>query len=241
MNTAHLIDKDSAVSNETRMEQLQTVLYRYCLSITCSPWDAEDLAQETWLKAFATSKLTSHNNHEALLLRIAKNTWIDQSRRKNVLNRILEREHMKVAAVDSNPIEAEKIFQVILKHQSPLQRAVFLLREVFGYSIKETGEILEMTEGAVKAAHHRARQTIGAIKHDLLEDALPLPQNEEMKAVLQALLNAYLSGDVARVVRLALADQISEDVATAFAQNKRLAITNAKYRGAPYSTIQMAA
>lgn len=241
MNTAHFIDKAGIETDESRMEQLQTVVYRYCLSITGSPWDAEDLVQDTWLKAIGTTKLLAHNNHEAYLLRIAKNTWIDQSRRKNVINRILERERLKEVSPESNPFEVEKTFQAIMKHQSPLQRAVFLLRDVFDYSIKETAEMLDTTEGAVKAAHHRARQSLDAIKLELMDDTLPLPQSEALKAVLQAFVTAYLSGDVARIVRLALGDQIPPAVAIGFAQNQSMAVSRSKRYAEQHSTIRMAA
>jgi RNA polymerase sigma-70 factor (ECF subfamily) len=114
------------------LEHLQDVVNRYCLSLTGSSWDAEDLAQDTWLKAIETLKILGHTNPEAFLLRIAKNTWIDQSRRKTVLDRILKRERPKVTLPDNGPFEIETAFQALMKHLSPLQRTVFLLRDVFG-------------------------------------------------------------------------------------------------------------
>lgn len=38
------------------LQELGTSLYRYCLSLTRSGFEAEDLAQETWSKALAYSK-----------------------------------------------------------------------------------------------------------------------------------------------------------------------------------------
>lgn len=243
MNAAHFIETIGIKSDENRVEQLQKVMYRYCLSITGSPWDAEDLVQDTWLKAIGTTKLLAHNNPEAFLLRIAKNTWIDQSRRKSVINRILERVRLKeiTTSTEINPFEVEKIFQAIMKHQSPLQRAVFLLRDVFGYSIKETGEVLEMTEGAVKAAHHRARHSLGAIKQEIMDDKQPAPQTEALKSVLQAFIASYLSGDVVQVVRLALGDQIPPDIAIGLAQNQRMANSRSKRYVEHHSNVRMAA
>jgi sigma-70-like protein len=51
-------------------------------------------------------------------------------------------------------------FLVALEALTPVQRAVLLLRDVFDYSVRETGGALEMTEGAVKAAHLRGRKAM---------------------------------------------------------------------------------
>lgn len=53
-------------------------LWNYCRYITGSPWDGEDLFQETMLKAFGGLYQRFHpDNPKSYLYRIATNTWID--------------------------------------------------------------------------------------------------------------------------------------------------------------------
>ncbi|WP_124726797.1 RNA polymerase sigma factor [Staphylospora marina] len=203
------------------LERLQAVLNRYCLAVTGSDWDAEDLAQDTWLKATGTLR-RGHANPEAFLLRIAKNTWIDQVRRKAVLARILNRERPKEALPDHGSFEIEWMFQALMKHLSPLQRTVFLLRDVFGYSSAETAEWLDTTEGAVKAALRRARRSLAAVRDELEKGTLPIPEKEHVKAFLRAVATAYQEGEVARLVELVLRDEADPAMVIGVVQSRAL-------------------
>lgn len=194
--------KSKAENGEKGLKHFQSVLNRYCLSLTHSKWDAEDLAQDTWIKAIGSSKSLGHKNPEALLLRIAKNTWIDESRRKNILNRILKKEQSKVTFQEDEFCEIELILLALVKHLSPLQRTVFLLREVFKFSIMEAAAILNTTDGAVKAALYRARQAMDSVREDLENDLISLPGSKEMQAYISAFSYAYRIGDIAGLVEL---------------------------------------
>lgn len=115
--------------DERNTKSLQKALKRYCLALTQSSHDAEDLAQDTWVKALAymntantkhtndikQTSYTSHPNPEALLLRIARNTWTDIVRRKSTLSRVLELEQSRTeeaAAHGSFEIEGEPVMAV---------------------------------------------------------------------------------------------------------------------------------
>ncbi|QJD86973.1 RNA polymerase sigma factor [Cohnella herbarum] len=185
-------------------EQLRTTLNRYCLSLTECPWDAEDLAQDTWVKALSSLKYFNHHNPEALLLRIAKNAWIDRTRRQSVLVRILKSEQIAASLPDNGFLEIEIALHALMEHLSPLQRTVFLLREVFDFSIAETAAKLQTTEGAVKAALHRARKSLDAIRGDMEAGTIPLPSEEHERTFLRALASAYRTGDVPTLVELAM-------------------------------------
>jgi RNA polymerase sigma-70 factor (ECF subfamily) len=212
------------------VEQLQASLNRYCLSITGSSWDAEDLAQDTWLKAIATLRDCRHQNPEALLLRIAKNTWIDQSRRKNVWALIMRQQSPNVTLPDYGALVIESAFQALFRHLSPLQRTVFLLRDVCGYSIHEAARLLSTTEGAVKAALFRARHALGAVKKELEEGAAGAPSiagDEGLKSFLRTIAAAYQMGDIAALVELAQRDEVEPAMAIGIAQTRMLRKSNA--------------
>src|SRR5438876_8997319 len=66
-----------------RTEPLRPDLHRYCRALTGSVWDAEDLVQDTLLRAFAKLGEVSLrvDNPKAYLFRIASNLWVDHFRR----------------------------------------------------------------------------------------------------------------------------------------------------------------
>ncbi|RED64908.1 RNA polymerase sigma factor [Cohnella lupini] len=196
-------DPVSIRDDDRGLERLHAMLRRYCLSLTESAWEAEDLAQETWLKTIHAMPGFDHRNLEAYLLRIARNTWIDQTRRSATLNRILKKERPVSSAADIGSVEIEVIFQALLNHMSQLQLTIFLLRDVFDYSIAETADLLKTTEGAVKAALHRARRMLPAVKNEIESDILSLPaNNEDMKTLLRVVALAYDSGNISTLVDL---------------------------------------
>lgn len=199
---------DRADMDKQSLQELGTALHRYCLSLTRSAFDAEDLAQETWTKALGYSKFTLSPNPEALLLRIAKNTWIDAARRKGSLLRALERSETPAdsaltPAAQGDRTEIELAFQALIKHLSPLQRTAFVLRDVLGYSAAETAGTLSTTEGAVKAALHRARLALSRVREELAENEGPaLPPDADYRAYLRALAHAYEQGQIPLMLEL---------------------------------------
>ncbi|KAA1190749.1 RNA polymerase sigma factor [Paenibacillus sp. B2(2019)] len=238
--------------DENHTTSLQMALKRYCLALTQSPWEAEDLAQDTWVKALGymkTSKhsklksdrndtsqinnnsehtsrtnfspLTNHPNPEALLLRIARNTWTDIIRRKATLSRVLEMDQPRTEeAAGYGLFEIEAAFQALQKHLSPLQQAVFLLRDVFEHSGSEAAEILDTTEGAIKAALHRARQALPAVRQELLQSNGPsILQDTELQIALNRLASAYEQGQIPELIELVLADESQETVMAVSSQS----------------------
>jgi RNA polymerase sigma-70 factor (ECF subfamily) len=208
--------------DENNTKSLQMALKRYCLALTQSPWEADDLVQDTWVKALGYMKTqNNHPNPEALLLRIARNTWIDIMRRKATLSRVLEMDQPRTEdAAGYGLFEIEAAFQALQKHLSPLQQAVFLLRDVFEHSGIEAAEILCTTEGAVKAALHRARQALPAVRQELLQAEGPsLPQDTELQLALGLLASTYEQGQIAELIELVLADERQEAVMAVSSQS----------------------
>ncbi|WP_187355425.1 RNA polymerase sigma factor [Paenibacillus tengchongensis] len=231
--------------DEQRLRLLAAALNRYCLSLTRSNQDAEDLAQDTWVKALGYEKFAVNPNPEALLLRIARNTWIDLARRRIALRRVMERSGPPVEEqTDRLLTESEMAFQLLLKHLTPLQRTVFLLRDVLGYPAAETARRLHTSEGAVKAALHRARQMLGEVREELAEEGPAAPQTADLRELLSALAKAYESGQVPvmlELLRREQADGVTMAVAAGTVQAFHTsALPSAAYTGAQ-SVLRMAA
>lgn len=91
----------------------------------------------------------------------------------------------------------------MIKHLSPLQRTAFVLRDVLGYSAAEAAEYLGTSEGAVKAALHRARLALARVREELAEDEGPaLPPDADYRAYLRALAQAYEQGQLPVMLEL---------------------------------------
>ena len=208
-----------------RIERLQAALGRYCMSLTESRWEAEDLAQEAWLKALGSEPALAHANPEAYLLRIARNAWIDRARSQASRRRMLQAVRGTAephALPDESRIGTELALQALLATLSPLQLAVFLLRDACGYSTAETALRLGLTVGAIKAALHRARAALPAARDALLRGTLPAPKDEGLRDVLRALAIAYEGGDADGMLALALAGELEPAPALSALQGRRL-------------------
>lgn len=147
---------------EAEVEPLRGDLWRYCHRLTGSAWDAEDLVQETMQKALARlAELWQPVNTRAYLFRIASNAWIDR-RRREVRMELTDLDD-EVAAADAHPdlrIQAHEALARMVALLTPLQRAVVLLCDTLDFTGPETAALLGSTEGAVKAALHRARRAL---------------------------------------------------------------------------------
>lgn len=214
-----------ATKENVEIKRLQGVLGRYCLTLTKSRWDAEDLAQETWLKAFDSSQPLEHSNPEAYLLRVARNAWIDRIRKQSSSARMMKAVQESLESqsmLDNSQIGTELVMQAIMIYLSPLQRAVFLLRDVCGYSAAETAMRLGLTVGAVKAALHRARTALPAVRKAIDGDTLKVSKDEGLRDVLRSLAIAYEVGDTEAMLALVQQGEMEPAPAIAMLQSRRL-------------------
>ncbi|MGO4106418.1 RNA polymerase sigma factor [Paenibacillus sp. YAF4_2] len=214
-----------AIKKNVEIKRLQGVLGRYCLTLTKSRWEAEDLAQETWLKALDSLQPLDHINPEAYLMRIARNAWIDRIRKQSSNARMMKavQESMEVQTVpDNSRIGTELAMQAIMTYLSPLQQAVFLLRDVCGYSSAETAIRLGLTVGAVKAALHRARTALPAVRKAIDGGTLKASKDEGLLDVLRSLAIAYEVGDTEAMLALVQQGEMEPASAIAVLQSRRL-------------------
>ena len=204
MTLGKVLENMKMLGTQIDLEELQKVLVRYCLTITESMWDAEDLAQETCLKTMhLLNGSYNHENPAAYLLRVAKSIRIDQLRKQRTLVRKMNQmSPMKESYSDAINFDLESAFQVLIKHLSPIQRTVFLLRDVFGFTNIEVAGFLRTTEGAVKAALHRARSSLEVVRASFVEEEISNLNDESEKGVLRALMTAFQFGDVQQLTQL---------------------------------------
>jgi RNA polymerase sigma-70 factor, ECF subfamily len=106
----------------------------------------------------------------------------------------------------------ELVFLAAVPHLSPLQRAVFIARDVMGWSIKATAVLLDTSEAAVKSALQRARAMLREHIPDRREDwtrATEVSRDELL--VLQRYIDAHEQDSIER-----LAEVLADDVRIAY-------------------------
>ncbi|WP_437722126.1 RNA polymerase sigma factor [Sorangium sp. So ce861] len=189
-------------------EPLRPELYRYCRYLTQSPWDAEDLVQDTMARGFVTLGMLFHElpNPRAWLFRVASNLWIDRARRRRIERDALAEPAAERAApghaLDGRaPREAAG---TLVAHLSPQERAAVVLKDVFDLSLEEVAESLSTSVGAVKAALHRGRGKLAAPDAD--EPRAPAP------GALDAFCAAFNARDLPALTSLLLDSSITEIV-----------------------------
>jgi len=153
-------------SFETYRPYLFAIAYR----MLGSAMDAEDIVQETYLR-YQTHRPEHVDSLKAYLTTILTRLCMDQlqlARRKReqyVGPWLPEPIQTDEAAEVSDPerrVDMEEsislAFLMLLEQLQPFERAVFLLREVFGYEFAEIATILEKSEAACRRSFSRAKQ-----------------------------------------------------------------------------------
>lgn len=186
-------------------EPLRPELYRYCRYLTRSPWEADDLVQDTLMRSFVTLGCVHQEiqNPRAWMFRVASNLW---------LNRVRDARELPFAfptAVDSTSeaptLDARNTREAagsLIARLAPQERAAVVLKDVFELSLEDTAEALSTTVGAVKAALHRGRGKLS--EPDVSHDNVPVP------AVLDAFCAAFNARDLNGVTALLLESVINE-------------------------------
>lgn len=195
-------------------QPLRGELYRFCRHLTRSPWDAEDLAQDTLARAFVTLAQMGEDpqNPRAWLFRVASNLWIDQTRRRKEVPTdapdaaaAATRESQAVGPDASGARLSREAAGTLLVRLSPQERVAVVLKDAFDLSLDEVSEALGTTVGAVKAALHRARGKLAAE---------PDPETEMRPApgALDAFCRAFNAADLDALTSLLLDSAVVEVV-----------------------------
>jgi RNA polymerase sigma-70 factor (ECF subfamily) len=165
-------DGDQAAFTEL-VNRYDRHIFRLARHITQTEEDAEDVLQETFLKAFRSlSQFQGHSKFYTWLVRIAVNESLMKLRRRKAdrtvsLDEPVETDEdilpRQIVSWEENPeqkygrVEINDLLTRTINSLSPAFRTVFLLRDVEELSTEETAEALDISIPAVKSRLLRAR------------------------------------------------------------------------------------
>ena len=143
------------------IDQHQIEILRYLVRVTGDRTEADDLFQDTFLRAFqAFGRLRPGSNHRAWLYRIATNVFLNhrrahRRRREIELTEEVERRRSTRGVKTERPLLV-LAFHHALRHLSRRQRAAFVQRNLQGLSYEQIANALGCTSAAARAHVYQA-------------------------------------------------------------------------------------
>src|ERR687886_2189279 len=184
-------DKDRVF--DQHRDLLMAVAYRILGQVV----DAEDVVQEAWIR-WANADTSEVADPRAFLVRVATRLSIDRlrrvkARRESYVGPWLPEPLLTGGDVAEHAALAESVSMamlVVLETLSPLERAVFVLREAFGMPHSEIAEVLGRSEVAVRQLARRAREHVRERGHRFETD------QTTRQRVTERFLAAATNGDL---------------------------------------------
>jgi RNA polymerase sigma-70 factor (ECF subfamily) len=183
-------------------ELLFSIVYNLLGSVA----DTEDVLQETWLAWAARTGRPGDqeiSNPRAYLVRIAVNQALSRQAAINRRRETYVGPWLPEPVVTSDAPDVETVslaLLVVLETLTPLERAVFVLHEVFGYAHTEIAEILDRSPSAVRQVAHRAREHVQARRPRYRADP------GVHRKVTERFVNAALGGDLQALLEILAPD-----------------------------------
>ncbi|OXS60959.1 hypothetical protein B1A99_05355 [Cohnella sp. CIP 111063] len=172
-------------------------LQNYCRYLTKSKWDAEDLLQETLLKALVFFLHTEpYVDVKPFLIRVARNLWIDACRKRQRRRLFAERERASGVFEHSDYAEVRGTIEWLAERLPRRNIEIWLLFHYFGYSMQEIALATNVSVSAVKSLLHRTRETLRGDSEPSDRRKVVRPDVDRWsRAVMQMRPQAVLSGE----------------------------------------------
>jgi RNA polymerase sigma-70 factor (ECF subfamily) len=150
---------------QAAMEHIDA-LYGYALALTRNLTEAEDLVQDTYLRAAsATHRPDADSNLKSWLFVIMRNAWLNQIRHRNSGPKFvdLDADGPRVDQLQENPhvvylrkLEREQV-QHAIESLPDAYREIIVLRDIEGFTYQEIATVLDCPAGTVMSRLGRAR------------------------------------------------------------------------------------
>jgi RNA polymerase sigma-70 factor, ECF subfamily len=200
----------------------RSFLWGLAYRITGSSADAEDVVQDTFMRAHQHAP--AHlDDPRRWLMRVAVNVSCDVLRRRKRRAYIGPWLPTPIQTNDGPPPSFEPVvegrtlegrydlvesaslaFLQALEVLTPAQRAVLLLRDVFDYTAAEVASALDMSEGNVRTTHHRSRRAM--VKYEKHRTRPTVVNRARTNTALRRFLELLGTNDVRGIERMLAAD-----------------------------------
>jgi len=196
------------VTRAEEFEALRSLLFAIAYRILGSVSEAEDAVQETWLryqasptrptstKAFLSAVVTRISIDVLRSARVRREEYVGHWLPEPLLNDPYEDPARSAELADSVSMAA----LLLLERLSPLERAVFVLREVFGFGFPEVASAVGRSEAACRQLAVRARRHMDAGRPRFEAD------RREREELAKRFFDAFREGDVDGLRELLAAD-----------------------------------
>jgi RNA polymerase sigma-70 factor (TIGR02957 family) len=209
------LERDGQTEGVARIDEFERErrrLFGLAYRMLGSAADAEDVVQDAFLRWQGTEP-GAVEAPAAWLVKVTTNLCLNRlgsahSRRERYVGQWLP-EPVLTSDGTLGPMETAEqrdtvsfAFLVLAERLTPGERAVFVLREAFGYSHREVAELVELSESNCRQLHHRARKRLANAE-------LPSSSGSvtEHRALVERFLDAARGGDIAGLRRM-----LAEDV-----------------------------
>ena len=175
----------------------RSLLFTVAYEMLGSAADAEDVVQETWLR-WAGTERSEVRDPRAYLVRAVTRQALNRMRtlarrREDYVGEWLP-EPLQTSPDVADDVElAESVSMAmltVLETLTPVERAVFVLREVFELSYDEIATAVDKSAAAVRQVAHRAREHVAARRPRMVVDP------SEQRRVVERFLAAMAGGDM---------------------------------------------
>ncbi|MDO1483405.1 ECF family sigma-70 type sigma factor [Rhodococcus rhodochrous] len=183
------------------------LLFSIAYEITGSVADSEDVLQESYIR-WAGTDTESVDNPRAYAAQIVTRQALNslrsaQRRREDYVGPWLPEPILTAPDAAAEVELAESVstaMLLVLETLTPVERAVFVMREVFGFEYARIAETVDRTESAVRQIAHRAREHVHARQRRFT------PAGDETDRVVTAFLTAATTGDLDGLLSLLAPD-----------------------------------
>ena len=184
---------------------LFTVAYEMLGSAT----DAEDVVQETWLRWVEVDQAEVRDSR-AYMVRMVTRQALNRlrsvsRRREDYIGEWLPEPLLTDPDMADDAVLSENVsiaLLTVLETLGPVERAVFVLHEVFETPYDEIAEVVDKTPAAVRQIAHRAREHVAERRPRMLVD------RSQQEAVLERFMAAITSGDLRGLVEMLAPDVV---------------------------------
>ena len=190
-------------------DQYRSLLFSIAYRMLGSVADAEDMLQETFIR-WQQAREEEFRSPRAFLITIISRLCINHLQSARVKREEYVGQWLPepiVTGPGSDPLEIIRVdeslsmaFLVMLERLTPVERAVFLLREVFEYEYPEIATVLGESEANCRQILHRARQHVTAMRPRFKTS------QRQKSDLLERFLKATGSGDLEGLVELLASD-----------------------------------